>query len=212
MEANEAPTEPFYKRPLAVSRPVVAAVLAILALSACILLVLLFYWMNQPRPLKPPRFTATPNEFYVDSQPELVTFTELNNNAAAYQNKFIRITGNYFPQKLPNCAPYSGPIFRSVLVSDELQLDILGGETVLSIVPVNTRLTVDGIWRKYDGSVGCGKEPPRQTLWYLEITNIVAPNPIVGATPFTPEGVIPEDVIPPRQTNTPTPGAGIPTP
>ncbi len=100
MEANEAPTEPFYKRPLAVSRPVVLAVLAILALSACILLSLLFYFMTQPRPLKPPRFTATPNEFYVDGQPELLTFTELNNNAAAYQNKFIRITGSYFPQ---NC-------------------------------------------------------------------------------------------------------------
>lgn len=212
MEANEAPTKPFYKRPLTLSRPVILAVLAILVLSACILLFLMFYLMTQPRPLKPTRFTATPNEFYVDGQPELVTFTELNNNAAAYQNKFIRITGSYFPQKLPDCVPYSGPIFRSVLVSDDLQLDIFGGETALSIVPINTKLTVDGIWRKYDGAVGCGKEPPRQTLWYLEITNIVAPNPIVGATPFMPEGVIPEDVIPPLQTNTPTPGAGIPAP
>ena len=72
MEVNEAPTKPFYKRPLAISRPVALAVLAILALSACILLFLMFYLMTQPRPLKPPRFTATPSEFYVDGQPELV--------------------------------------------------------------------------------------------------------------------------------------------
>ncbi len=212
MAANETQTNSFYERLQGIPRPVMLAVLVILALFACLLLALLFSRMNQPRPLKPPRLTTTPNEFYVDGQPELVTFTELNNNAAAYQNKFIRVTGNYFPQRLPDCAPYRGPIFRSVLVSDDLQLDIWGGETTLSIVPINTKLTVEGIWRKYEGSVGCGKEPPRQTLWYLEITNIVAPNPIVGATPVTPEGVVSDDLVPPLQTNTPPPGGGIPTP
>jgi len=206
METDETQTK-LSRRLAAVSSPVPFAALAVLALLACILFTFLLFWLGRPRPLKPFRFTATPGDFYVDGRPETVTFTELNNNAAAYQNKFIRVTGNYFPQKLPGCAPYSGPVFRSVLVAEDLQLDVLGGETALRLAPPNTLLTVEGIWRKYEGSVGCGKEPPRQTLWYLEITNIVAPNPIVGVTP---ESAAPGDAPPP--TNTPALGVNIPTP
>lgn len=212
MEADETQTEPVTQRRLTVPRTVGLVIGAILALLACMLLVGLVYWMNQPRPLKPVRVTVTSAEFYINREPELVTFTELNENAAAYQNKFIRITGHYFPQKLPDCAPYSGPVFRSVLVSDELQLDMLGGEAALRIVPVNTKLTVDGIWRKFEGPVGCGKEPPRQTLWYLELTNIVAPNPIMGLTTATPAGVEPPVGGLPLPTTTPTSAVNVPTP
>jgi hypothetical protein len=42
-------------------------------------------------------------------------------------------------------------------------------------------LTVTGIWRVYEGPVGCGKEPPDGTVWYLEVDRIVEPNPLVGS-------------------------------
>ena len=131
------------------------------------------------RPLKPPRNTATPNVIAISSQPVIVTFAQLNEDPFALINRTIRVTGSYTPLDLPRCdGSYSGPHIVWALIAEELQLDARGFEQIMALVPPGTNLTIEGIWRHYEGPHGCGKEPPTATVWYLEVSRIVQPNPL----------------------------------
>jgi hypothetical protein len=44
-------------------------------------------------------------------------------------------------------------------------------------------LVVEGQWRQWEGAVGCGRRAPASQIWYLEVTHIVSPNPLVATTP-----------------------------
>jgi hypothetical protein len=159
----------------------------------------------------------------ISSQPQLVTFTELEQDPTVYQDKLIRVTGDYVPLPLVSCAPYSGPNTSWALVANELRLDILGFEGLLNQLKLGEiNLTLDGVLRRYDGPLGCGKRPDAGVLWYLEALQIVQPNPLVqnteGSTigtsivppPFpTGDGSIPGEEGTP--TEEPTPGPGTPT-
>lgn len=133
------------------------------------------------RPLKPIRPTATPADTHFDGEAVLVTFDELNNNPDTFRNRRIRVSGNYTPLTPPTCVPHNGPVVRWALVSDNLQLDALGFESVVRMVPADIPFVVEGIWRMYQGPLGCGKEPPSGEAWYLEVTQILQPNPLVNA-------------------------------
>ncbi|MEM7110857.1 MAG: hypothetical protein AAF614_00385 [Chloroflexota bacterium] len=187
------------------------------------------------RPLKPLRDNPTPVPVIVDSQPVIVTFTQLNEDPAALLNRTIRVTGSYTPLELPNCQDnYSGPRIAWSLIAEELQLDAQGFEEVLKIVPPGTTLTIEGTWRFYQGPRGCGKEPPTASLWYLAVSRIVQPNPLpnFGATVVPPsdntgeiaptEAPIDSEANPDTETdnaetigtplNTPTPTSSEPVP
>jgi hypothetical protein len=100
------------------------------------------------------------------------------------------------------CSPYSGPNPAWAMVADELRLDTLGFEGVLfRLAEQETILTLDGILRRYDGPLGCGKRPTAGILWYLEALQIVQPNPLILADSDAGggSGVIP----PPFSTGTP---------
>ena len=193
---------------------VVIVILVLVGL--CLLLLATVYWQNQPRSLKPARQTATPHEVIVDGQPIIVTFEELNSNATAYQNKWVQVSGSYFPKSPTVCNPLpsNGPIFKSVLVAEGFQLDVQGGEEALAIVAVNTDMVVQGIWRRYSGPVGCGKEPASGVVWYLDIRAVVQPNPIAGSTPLPIDGTVAADILTavPQVTPTPNGDGSITTP
>ena len=175
----------------------------LLAGLALVLLIWLVVWLSGSRPLKFWSDTAVSPETTLNPQALLVNFDALNNNPAEYANKRIRVTGNYLRLEPPDCALFSGPRIQWGLVADGLQLNAVGFETiVLHIVPPNTQMTVEGIWRRYPGPAGCGKEPDRG-LWYLDVEQIVAPNPLVAGT-ATPVGLL--AVTPP-----PFPGTATPT-
>ncbi|MCP4363347.1 MAG: hypothetical protein GY796_35555 [Chloroflexi bacterium] len=151
--------------------------------AAALIAIFLFLNWNQPgRPLRPFYATPTGISLIVDGQPELVTFPELSNNAAQYHNQRIRVTGRYLRLTLPECALYNGPVIQWALVSDGLQLNAQGFEKPLSIISSGTTLTIEGIWRLYTGPVGCGKAPPSGNVWYLDVEQIVQPNPLVAST------------------------------
>lgn len=159
--------------------------LIILLIVTCLVLLASLVW-DRSRPLKPirPSPSAVPRD--MNSQPLVVTFPQLDEDPEAFQNQVIRVAGDYRTLPLPPCFPYNGPRVRWALISDELQMDAQGLEMVLRIVPRGTTLTVEGIWRKYEGPLGCGKEPPRGTAWYLEALRIVQPNPLPRYDLFTP--------------------------
>ncbi len=129
----------------------------------------------QPTPVAPLTLAIGPTE---------VDFASLNREPNAYRLRLIRVSGAL--RRLPpaDCAPQRGPGTRWALVNEGLRLDARGLEHILSLVPRDTVITVDGVWRLYDGPLGCGKEPPRGNAWYLEALRVVAPNPLPGFGPL----------------------------
>ncbi len=150
------------------------------AVLILLLIVLLVILTNQDgrRPMKPLRPTPAPGELVVDTQPLLVTFDQLNSDPDSLLDQRIRVTGDFTRLRPPDCLIYNGPSFRWALVSDTLQLDAKGFEVIVRLIPEGTSMTVEGFWRKYTGPLGCGKKPPADTVWFLEVTQIVQPNPL----------------------------------
>ncbi|MCB8977837.1 MAG: hypothetical protein H6657_10475 [Ardenticatenaceae bacterium] len=169
---------------------------------ALVLLVWLGLLLSGSRTLKMWPDTAVSPDATLNPQALLVNFDALNNNPSDYVNQRIRVSGNYLRLEPVDCALFSGPRIEWGLVANGLQLNAKGFEAiVLPIVPQDTPMTVEGIWRRYPGPAGCGKEPARG-LWYLEVEQIVQPNPLVAGT-ATPVGVL--SVTPPDfPTVTPT--------
>lgn len=178
----------------------------LLAGLALVLLVWLGLLLSGSRPLKMWPDTAVSPNATLNPQALLVDFDALNDNPSEYANKRVRVSGNYLRLEPVDCAQFSGPRIQWGLVAEGLQLNAKGFEAiVLPIVPLDTPMTLDGIWRRYPGPAGCGKEPDRG-LWYLEVEQIVQPNPLVAGT-ATPVGVL--SVTPPAfPTVTPTGTAG----
>lgn len=180
--------------------------------AAGLLLLLLLLWLifslSGARPLKPLRATAVPANITLNGQPLLVNFDDLNDDPADYANLRVRVSGNYIRLPLPDCPLFNGPRIQWGLVADGLQLNAQGFEAVvLPIVADNTQMTLEGIWRHYPGPAGCGKEPANG-LWYLEVEQIVQPNPLVAGT-STPVAVL-SVTPPPFQDATATISGGQP--
>ncbi|MFN2138186.1 MAG: hypothetical protein ACK2UK_19680 [Candidatus Promineifilaceae bacterium] len=157
---------------------VIAAI--ILLIAAAVLARALVGRANQASALLPNLATATvpPVE---EGQPIQLTFAELNAEPLTYLNQSIQVSGTYLPLEPPACAQHSGPVFRWALISDELQLDVQGYERIVRILPPETDMTLRGKWRLYQGPLGCGKGPARDSAWFLQVEKIVEPNPLIGA-------------------------------
>lgn len=128
---------------------------------------------------RPELSPAPVNNDVILGEPILVSFTELANNLERYQNVLIRVTGEYTPLSVSGCALERGPRTRWSLISEGKQMKVIRFEQV--VVPLaweGLTMTLDGVWRKYEGPLGCGKNAPTGVTWYLEAVRIVDPNPI----------------------------------
>lgn len=189
-------------------------------------LALVGIWLNSLPPtgkFGPIQPTSTPNGL-ISSQPITITFSTLNADPYAILDRYVRVTGSFTKLQPIVCTPTKGPQARWALVSDGLQMDMVGLENVIPMIPEGATLTVDGIWRLYTGPLGCGKEPAAQQLWYLEAQRIHAPNPLafgdVAAQPvvdeplFTPTPEFPpagEVELPPLEPTFPSETGEFPT-
>ena len=171
------------------------AVAGLALLAMCILgaIVLLFQPERALRPFRPEPESV---ELVIEGDPVLVTFAELSENAVSFQDERIRVTGFYLPLQTPDCAVYNGPLIQWALVSEGLQLNAKGFEMPLSIIDSGMTLTVEGIWRLYNGPAGCGKEPETKNVWYLQVERIIQPNPLVAGT-VDPQAFLLEGVVTP---------------
>ena len=134
---------------------------------------------SETRPLKPFLATPTPPAAVVFSDPLALTFEELNSDPQSFLGKTIRVDGDFV--RLPNTVcdgQVKGPNPRWALVADSLQMNSVGYDSVLSIVPEGVPFTVEGVWSLYRGPAGCGKEPPAKPVWFIDVVRIVRPNPI----------------------------------
>lgn len=178
------------------------------AVLVVLVLVVLFLGREGKRPLKPIRTATTSAIVTQNSQAILVTFDELNANPHAFRGQRIRVTGSYTPQPEPDCgdSDYKGLLIKWALISESLQLNGYGFESVLKLVPEGTSLTVEGIWRLYEGISGCGKGAPQAVIWYLQVERIVQPNPLPNFGPPPDGGDEPAPrVTPPSDTGEPMP-------
>ena len=136
--------------------------------------------------LKPFRPSRTPFNGEVNGAVVLLSFTELNSDPQTYQNRRIRVTGDKMTVLPEDCRLYTGPVFSWGLIAEDLQLNLLEFEELVKRLPDGLTMTVEGVWRQYDGSLGCGKEPDNGVTWYLQVERIVSPNPLplVDGVPF----------------------------
>lgn len=189
---------------LVISEVVLLIVIALAALS--------LGRRNQPVSQLLPVLPAATTPLLTVEAPRPVSLADLNADPAAYLNQPIQVSGSFLPLASTPCPRYSGPRFRWALVADNLQLDALGFERILTLLSPDTAMVVEGIWRLYQGPLGCGKGPAEGSAWYLQAQRIVQPNPLVGsggggttiqdADPGLPS-LLP--TIPPTMTSQPTP-------
>ncbi len=111
-----------------------------------------------------------------------VSFEGLNGDPVSFLGQTIQVSGTFLPLPPDACERRSGPDFRWALVAENLQLDVLGFERIRALVSSGTEMTVQGIWRVYQGPMGCGKGPASGNAWYLQVQKIVHPNPLVSAS------------------------------
>lgn len=157
--------------------PLSAALLVLIALA-----LLAFSLSGRgERPLFPILPTLTTGPAVIESEMTILGFTELNEDPAAYRGQRIQVSGVYTPVDAPECLNYTGPVIRWSLVAEELQLNAIGFEGLVRLLEPGTEMTVSGVWNVYQGPLGCGKEPPDGTVWYLTIDRILEPNPLFGA-------------------------------
>lgn len=143
------------------------------------------------------------------AQPQLVTFTDLQNDPEAFRDRPVRVSGALLKLPPPKCIPNSGPVIEWALIAEELRLDAIGFERAIRLLADDTPITVDGVFRLYEGPLGCGKGAPEGSAWFLEVIRVVQPNPLV--TMGGPLGVVAPStttsggpLLPPGSSVTPT--------
>ncbi|MBK8432178.1 MAG: hypothetical protein IPL28_13180 [Chloroflexi bacterium] len=114
----------------------------------------------------------------VNAQPIPLSFADLNADPYGWRNRLLSVSGNFTRLSPIVCVPYKGVRPRWGLVNEGLKMDAVGLDELLDLVPDGGLITIEGVWRLYEGPIGCGKEPARGMVWYLEAKRIVSPNPL----------------------------------
>ncbi|MEM7333404.1 MAG: hypothetical protein AAF490_15045 [Chloroflexota bacterium] len=140
-----------------------------------------------PTPFTSISTTVTPN--ISAAQPFPVNFDDLVTNPISYEGARIQLMGNYQKVPLLIC---DGELFTSPVtwnLVDGNMIAPLGGfqAQVEQLIPEGLSMTVSGIWRRWHGPIGCGKEAINRDIWYLDVMEIESPNPLVRVT-LTPFG------------------------
>lgn len=126
-------------------------------------------------------------------RPLAVNMDQLLQAPEAYRNVLVRLTGQFRRAPIIVC---DGIVRQSpatwFLDRDEQRIGAGGFEHLVpALLPPRMTITVDGVWRNWRGPVGCGKDAPLQSGWYLAVTNVVSPSPIARVT-LTPTGGVPD--------------------
>ncbi len=153
---------------------IVAFVLIVIALAAC--------QQTQPTPTVPAQVAKLPE---VPLQAIETTMLTLLRNPVAFEGQLVRLTGEYRPLPIAICSDvlHRSPASWS-LVDGEAETLAAGFDAMLrELAQPGMALVVEGQWQQWEGPVGCGRRAPVSQIWYLDVTNIVSPNPLVITTP-----------------------------
>lgn len=160
---------------------VVAILLAFLVLAGC----------RPPADVMPTPFGQAPPLLPAADRVSPARLADLVNNPSAYENLVVQVSGEYgrVPQLVCR-AQLHRPPGAWLLKSGDIQVRAAGYEGVLRpAAGQDVTLTVEGRWLRWRGLVGCGKEARQQEIWYLDVTRILSPNPLVFVAPAPGEAV-----------------------
>ncbi len=129
----------------------------------------------------PTPITTTPLIVSALAQP--ITIGALAADPDQYLGQLLQLTGQFQPQPRLVCAadPHPAPISWG-LVAEGYLAYVQGFAQVSEVAATGLTITVQGRWRYWEGEVGCGAEVVPQEVYYLELTQILAPSPITRAT------------------------------
>ena len=120
--------------------------------------------------------------------PVPVELSALAVNPAFYERAYIQLTGQYtrLPRLICDADPQPSPATWGV-AADSL-LALAGGfdDQLRPLLPEGSPMIVAGRWQHWQGAVGCGDLARSQDIWYLEISQIISPNPIAQIAPVSP--------------------------
>jgi len=94
----------------------------------------------------------------------------------------IELSGQYKPLPLLVCAEdtHTSPATWA-LVDGEIEILAAGfDEPLRELADTGLDLVVEGRWQRWEGPVGCGRRVPAEKIWYLAVSNIVSPNPLMA--------------------------------
>jgi hypothetical protein len=132
------------------------------------------------------------------AEPIPATIRELVLRPFDYENRYVRVSGNYRPHPPLVCgdAPRRAPASWELRGEEELFLQAGGFDTILrAAARPGQSLTVDGQWRRWRGQSGCGKQAAEIEIWYLDVVEIISPNPLV----YQPQEVSAVNTLPPAE-------------
>jgi len=131
----------------------------------------------------PPTPTTVPMISPPPLEVDTVSPVRLVRNPRAFEGKYVLLSGRYKPHPPLICRSES---FLSPatwdLVAGEVEIPASGSDNALrTLDDGDLVLELIGLWKRWSGQVGCGRDAPIRHLWYLEVTEIISPNPIVVA-------------------------------
>lgn len=137
-----------------------------------------------------------------------IPLMELAANPANFEGARLRVNGRYQPMPRLICStnPYRSPATWA-LTGENLTVHMGSfDEQLRQLLPEDITMTVIGTWRQWQGPVGCGKQAVTRQLWYLDVSEIVSPNPITmrTLTPTVPDTAIEETNLTPTAVPTDT--------
>jgi hypothetical protein len=155
----------------------------------------------------------SPASLTLEAMGTTVPLLELAADPAAYEDQWVQVSGQYSLLPVPPCdAAVHLPPATWSLIDDGVVVRMAGLENVLRpLASDGQTVVVEGYWRRWEGPVGCGNAAFPSTVWYLQVREILSPNPLVRAT-FTPMGAIAVATIPLPGTPAPSPTSGLPGP
>ncbi|MFZ0543863.1 MAG: pre-peptidase C-terminal domain-containing protein [Candidatus Promineifilaceae bacterium] len=128
-----------------------------------------------------PQETPVPTIQAPSLLPQTVPITTLLRNPTSFEGQTIRVTGQYRSIPLLVCqeTTHRSPATWTLVFGD-VETYVAGfDEALRPLAASGLSLTIEGRWQKWKGPVGCGRRAPVQEIWYLAVSRIISPNPLV---------------------------------
>lgn len=118
-----------------------------------------------------------------DETAEMVAISALLESPETYEGEVLEVNGIYYQRQVVVCStrPQLSPA-RWALSDGEERIPAGGLDERLENLPSGQiEIAVTGRWLRWQGPVGCGRQAQITEVWYLDLIDIVSPNPITIA-------------------------------
>ena len=135
---------------------------------------------GSPTPFPTP--AATPSA--TAAGPVVLTVTELSAAPGLYVDAVVQVSGLFRKQPILICDSEPHPSPATWGLAEAGLIAPAGGydQQVRGLLPEGLLMTVEGRWRRWQGLVGCGKQAVAKEVWYLDVTRVLSPSPLVQVT------------------------------